>query len=68
MPWLLDDIEELGEVFGKADYWPYGIEPNRAILQKMSEMSYQEGLSPDRLEVDALFAETLREETALQFA
>jgi 4,5-dihydroxyphthalate decarboxylase len=68
LPWLIDDIEELHRVFGKTDYWPYGIEPNRAILQKMIDMSYEDGLSLVRLEVDQLFAECLRQETAPQYA
>jgi 4,5-dihydroxyphthalate decarboxylase len=68
LPWLIDDVEELHRVFGKTDYWPYGIEPNRAILQKMIDMSYEDGLSLVRLEVNELFAECLRQETAPQYA
>lgn len=66
-PWLLDDLEELERVFGKKDYWPYGIENNRRIMTKMIDMSYEEGLSPVKLDVDALFAEAMRESTAVQF-
>jgi 4,5-dihydroxyphthalate decarboxylase len=60
LPWLLDDIEELERVFGKSDYWPYGIEKNRRILTKMLDMSNEEGLSPVKLDVEELFAESER--------
>lgn len=66
LPWLLDDIEELDRVMGK-DYWPYGIEKNRKNMQKMIDMSYEEGLSPAKIEVDELFPESMREETAVQY-
>jgi 4,5-dihydroxyphthalate decarboxylase len=60
LPWLQDDVEEIERVFGGADYRPYGLAPNRAALAKMAEMSFIDGLSPARLEVDALFAEASR--------
>jgi 4,5-dihydroxyphthalate decarboxylase len=34
LPWLFADIDELDEVFG-SDPWPYGIEPNRPVLETL---------------------------------
>lgn len=34
VPWLIDDVEEIDEVFG-GDAFPYGIEPNRPTLQAL---------------------------------
>jgi 4,5-dihydroxyphthalate decarboxylase len=34
LPWLIDDVEEIDEVFG-GDAFPYGIEPNRPTLQAL---------------------------------
>lgn len=67
LPWILDDMEELERVFGRNDYWPYGIENNRGILTKMIDMSHEEGLCPVKLDVAELFAETTHEGSAVQF-
>ena len=34
LPWLIDDVEEIDEVFG-GDAFPYGIEPNRPALHAL---------------------------------
>src|SRR5205823_10764033 len=34
LPWLIDHVEESRRVLGR-DYWPYGLEPNRATLQAL---------------------------------
>lgn len=55
VPWLLSDLEEIREVFG-ADHWPYGIAGNRPLLERMTQASFEQGLSPRKLEVNELFA------------
>jgi 4,5-dihydroxyphthalate decarboxylase len=60
LPWLQDDVEEIQRIFGAADYRPYGLAHNRAVLEAMAEMSFVDGLSPARVDVDALFAESSR--------
>ncbi len=66
LPWLLDDIEELERVFGTGDYWPYGIEKNRRIITKMIDMSNEERLATVKFDVADLFAEALREDSAVK--
>jgi 4,5-dihydroxyphthalate decarboxylase len=59
VPWLLDELEEIRAVFG-GDAWPYGIARNRAALEYIAAMSYDQGLSSRKLELADLFApETL---------
>jgi 4,5-dihydroxyphthalate decarboxylase len=53
-PWLPAHIEEQKAVFGR-DPWPYGIEPNRATLNALTQYLYQQGLTDKMMPVDSLF-------------
>lgn len=55
VPWLLSDLEETKEIFGP-DPWPYGISGNQGVLERMTRASYEQGLSPRKLELQDLFA------------
>jgi 4,5-dihydroxyphthalate decarboxylase len=55
LPWLLSDLEEIEEVFG-GDHWPYGISKNAALLERMTQASFEQGLSAKKLAVQELFA------------
>jgi len=60
LPWLTTEAERTREVFGTDDFWPYGVAPNRDTLATFLRYSYEQGLSPRRLEPEELFApETL---------
>jgi 4,5-dihydroxyphthalate decarboxylase len=37
------------------DFWSYGVEPNRKVLDYFLAQHHREGLSPRRLSVDELF-------------
>jgi 4,5-dihydroxyphthalate decarboxylase len=59
LPSLPLDYEHIVETMGR-DYWPYGLEANRHVLQTFLGYHHEQGLSPRRLEPDELFApETL---------
>ena len=55
LPWAVATYEtartELGE-----DYWSYGFERNRHILETFTRYHHQQGLSSDRISPEALFA------------
>ncbi|MCM2393737.1 ABC transporter substrate-binding protein [Streptomyces albipurpureus] len=55
LPWLTAAAEEAREVLGD-DYWPYGIDRNRETLRTFIRYSHEQGLIPDRIEPEALFA------------
>jgi 4,5-dihydroxyphthalate decarboxylase len=57
LPWLIDEVERTRELMGW-DFWPYGVEENRETLEFMTQMSYEQGLTKERLDVDELFAPT----------
>jgi len=56
LPWLMSDLEEIEEVFGD-EHWPYGIAKNKALLERMTQASFEQGLSARKLDVEELFAE-----------
>jgi 4,5-dihydroxyphthalate decarboxylase len=59
LPWQTPAVEDAIQRFG-ADWWPYGLEPNRAVLDTFLRYHHEQGLSPRRLTPDELFApETL---------
>lgn len=59
LPWLTIEVEETRRVMGD-DYWPYGLERNREVLETFLRYHHEQGLSPRRFEVEELFApETL---------
>ncbi len=59
LPWLTSHIEEVKREMGD-DWWPYGIEPNRHVLDTFLRYHHEQGLSKKRLAPEDLFArETL---------
>jgi 4,5-dihydroxyphthalate decarboxylase len=59
LPWTSAEYEETRELM-TADYWPYGLGPNRANLKTLHAYLYEQGLIKQRLDLDELFArETL---------
>jgi 4,5-dihydroxyphthalate decarboxylase len=59
VPWLIAQLEEARREMG-ADWWPYGLEPNRAVLETFLRYHHEQGLSKRRLSPEELFArETL---------
>jgi hypothetical protein len=44
------------------DFWPYGVEPNRATLEALVRYSCEQGLAERRLEVEELFAPSTLDE------
>jgi len=55
LPFLLDHVEEARAVFGR-DFWPYGVEANRATWDALCRYVYDQGLAPRLLTADELFA------------
>lgn len=59
LPWLMAHVEETVTAMGD-DFWPYGMEQNRVTLEAFLRYSHDQGLSPELLEPEDLFApETL---------
>jgi 4,5-dihydroxyphthalate decarboxylase len=59
VPWLVAALEEARKEMGE-DWWSYGLEPNRHVLDTFLRYHHEQGLSKRRLRPDELFApETL---------
>jgi 4,5-dihydroxyphthalate decarboxylase len=54
LPWVYDDVLTAESMLG-ADYWSYGLAPNRAALEAMTRYSYTQGLSQRQLSAEELF-------------
>jgi 4,5-dihydroxyphthalate decarboxylase len=56
LPWLTEQIEATRRVMGN-DYWPYGLEQNRRVLETAAQYAWEQGLLAQPIErVDDLFA------------
>jgi 4,5-dihydroxyphthalate decarboxylase len=55
LPWLNSHVEEVRKEMGD-DFWPYGLEKNRANLEVFLRYSYEQGLSRKLLTPEDLFA------------
>ena len=55
LPWLTAHVEETRALMGE-DFWPYGIERNRATLATFLRYHHEQGLSKRLLSPEELFA------------
>jgi 4,5-dihydroxyphthalate decarboxylase len=55
LPWLMAHVEEAQRELGD-DWWAYGLEPNRHVLDTFLRYHHEQGLSPRRLKPEDLFA------------
>ena len=60
LPWTAAEYEDIRELM-TADYWPYGLEANRANLETLHGYLYEQGLIKQRLNLEELFARETRE-------
>jgi 4,5-dihydroxyphthalate decarboxylase len=54
LPWIAQEVAETRALMGD-DFWPYGVEPNRATLEALARYSFEQGLSVRRLAVEEMF-------------
>jgi 4,5-dihydroxyphthalate decarboxylase len=57
LPWIGKEFEQTRALMG-SNYYSYGIKPNRKILEKLVEYSYQQGLCSRQLTIEELFDPT----------
>jgi 4,5-dihydroxyphthalate decarboxylase len=61
LPWLVAEVEATRALMGD-DYWPYGLEPNRAALSALVRYNFDQGLAARQLEPDELFVPSTLDE------
>ena len=57
LPWGVAEFARMQQMLGP-DYWSYGIEPNRRVLETFLRYHYDQGLSARKLELDEIFAKS----------
>ena len=56
LPWLTEQVEATRRVMGN-DYWSYGLEENRHVLETAAQYAWEQGLLARRIErIDEMFA------------
>ena len=55
LPWLVDEIERTMALMGE-DFWPYGIEPNRDVLETFVRHLLDQGMIDRQIDIAELFA------------
>ena len=55
LPWQIAQVEQVRSEMGD-DWWPYGLEPNRHVLDTFLRYHHEQGLSKRRLQPEELFA------------
>jgi len=61
LPWLTSEYDDTVAAMGR-DFWSYGLESNRAVLDTFLRHHHGQGLSSRRLQPDELFAPTTHEQ------
>jgi 4,5-dihydroxyphthalate decarboxylase len=64
LPWAPAHAEEARRLLGD-DYWSYGVDANRHVLEKFLEYAREQGLAAPDQTVDSLFAPETLEEFAI---
>ena len=55
LPWLIAHLDDTRREMGD-DFWPYGLEPNRQVLETFLRYSHEQCLAKERLSPEQLFA------------
>ena len=55
LPWQIAAVEDTIATLGR-EWWPYGIDRNRHVIETFTRYHHEQGLSPRRLTVEELFA------------
>ena len=55
LPWQIAEVEATRQSMGE-DYWPYGVEPNRKVIETLMRYSCEQGLAERLVPIESLFA------------
>lgn len=55
LPWQIAAVEDTIATLGD-EWWPYGIESNRQVIETFTRYHHEQGLSPRRLTIEDMFA------------
>lgn len=55
LPWQIAAVEDTVATMGE-EWWPYGLERNRHVIETFTRYHHEQGLSPRQLTVEEMFA------------
>jgi 4,5-dihydroxyphthalate decarboxylase len=55
VPWVYEFAKSVRELMGE-DYWAYGIEKNRKVIEAICQYTFEQGVAPRKVGIDELFA------------
>lgn len=61
LPWQVAAVEEALSIMGE-NWWPYGIERNRHVIETFTRYHHEQGLSPRQIALEEIFAPETFEE------
>jgi 4,5-dihydroxyphthalate decarboxylase len=64
LPWPVAEYDRVRRVMGE-DYWSYGLEENRHVLETLARYSFEQGLSIRQLPVEEMFARSTHDLTKI---
>lgn len=59
LPFLVQHVQETAALMGE-DFWPYGVDANRAGLEAFVRYAHRQGLLPEPIAVDDMFPASVR--------
>ena len=54
LPFVEEQLRRARDLMGE-DFWPYGVSPNRHVLERFTRYHHEQGISPRQVAVDELF-------------
>jgi len=64
LPWLTAEVERTKQIMGD-DFWPYGLDKNRTVLEAAVAYSHEQGLIQQKPSIEQLFASSTLESFTL---
>jgi 4,5-dihydroxyphthalate decarboxylase len=61
LPWQIAAVEDVTARM-TSDWWPYGVNRNRHVIETFTRYHHEQGLSPHRLSIEEMFAPETMEE------
>ena len=61
LPWQVSAVEETLLIMGE-NWWPYGVEKNRHVIETFTRYHHEQGLSPRQMKLEEIFAPETFEE------
>ena len=66
LPWIVHYVNSIKATFGSDDFWPYGVERNKATIDALCKFLFEQGITRREVALSELFPESLLESGRIQ--